>query len=50
MTWVKPEFKEVRMDAEINSYILVLEYTASVRFPEMGLPALMPRREARFLV
>ncbi|MBI3780249.1 MAG: pyrroloquinoline quinone precursor peptide PqqA [candidate division NC10 bacterium] len=25
MAWVKPEFKEVRMDAEINSYILVLE-------------------------
>jgi len=25
MMWVKPEFKEVRMDAEINSYILVLE-------------------------
>jgi len=25
MAWVKPEYKEVRMDAEINSYILVLE-------------------------
>ncbi|MBI2903254.1 MAG: pyrroloquinoline quinone precursor peptide PqqA [Candidatus Methylomirabilis oxyfera] len=25
MAWVKPEFEEVRMDAEINSYILVLE-------------------------
>jgi len=25
MAWVKPEFTEVRMDAEINSYILVLE-------------------------
>jgi len=25
MAWVKPEYAEVRMDAEINSYILVLE-------------------------
>jgi len=25
MAWVKPEYTEVRMDAEINSYILVLE-------------------------
>jgi len=25
MAWVKPEYEEVRMDAEINSYILVLE-------------------------
>jgi hypothetical protein len=25
MTWVKPEFVEVRMEAEISAYILLLE-------------------------
>jgi len=25
MTWIKPEFVEVRMEAEISAYILLLE-------------------------